>query len=129
MTEKQLQADSGQEQFDQLPESFRTFYNKFHEDSSYQMEHIVFPLEGLPDHADPEDVKINPFYYTADQWILHKLFDPKTNTLVYLELGGVIIEERITESKYGLTIIRRFANSSSGWRLIYYGGLNRYVSK
>lgn len=126
--DSQVQAITGQTQFEQLPESFKAFYIKFHEDSLFQMEHIVFPLEGLPDHADPEDVQVNPFYYTIDQWILHKLFDPKSNTIVYLELGGIIIEERITEKKYGLTIIRRFANSSSGWRLIYYGGLNKYVS-
>ncbi|MBK7360356.1 MAG: hypothetical protein IPI45_00235 [Saprospiraceae bacterium] len=122
-----VQSIAGQTQFEQLPESFRTFYIKFHEDSLFQMEHIVFPLEGLPDHADPEDVQVNPFYYTADQWIIHKLFDSKSNTIVYLELGGIIIEERITEMKYGLTIIRRFANSSSGWRLIYYAGLNKYT--
>jgi len=117
----------GQKQFEQLPDDFKAFYIKFHEDSIFQMEHIVFPLEGLPDHADPEDVNVNPYYYTLDQWTLHKLFDPKANSIVYLELGGVIIEERITEKKYGLTIIRRFANSSSGWRLIYYGGLNKYI--
>lgn len=121
------QNDVGSLQFEDLPESFKTFYIKFHNDSSFQMEHIVFPLEGLPDHADPEDVNVNPFYYTMDQWTLHKMFDPKTNNIIYLKLGSIIIEERITEKKYGLTIIRRFADSSSGWRLIYYGGLNKYI--
>ena len=43
--DSQVQAITGQTQFEQLPESFKAFYFKFHEDSLFQMEHIVFPLE------------------------------------------------------------------------------------
>jgi len=31
-----------------LPDDFKKFYEKFHTDSSYQMKHIIFPLEGIP---------------------------------------------------------------------------------
>ena len=36
---------------DTLPEDFVTFYERFLQDSLYQMEHINFPLEGIPDNA------------------------------------------------------------------------------
>ena len=33
-----------------LPEDFVAFYERFLQDSLYQMEHINFPLEGIPDN-------------------------------------------------------------------------------
>ena len=36
----------------QIPSDFLVFYTQFHSDSSYQMAHIAFPLEGLPEYAD-----------------------------------------------------------------------------
>ena len=40
----------------ELSNDFQVFYELFHRDSSYQMEHITFPLEGLPDYADSVDI-------------------------------------------------------------------------
>lgn len=109
-----------------LPEDFKTFYQQFHQDSAYQWEHIDFPLKGLPDHADPEEKDFEDFYYTQDQWLMHRLFDQKHYRVNYIILSDIIIEERITDRKNQLTIVRRFAKGSGGWRLIYYAGLNKY---
>ncbi len=109
-----------------LPIDFMDFYNKFHSDSMFQIEHIVFPLKGLPDHADPEDVKDEDYYYTSDQWVFQKRCDPQKNTINYINMADIIIEERIEEKEHKLMVIRRFAKTSGGWTLIYYAGLNKY---
>lgn len=130
---KQVQLnDSGHEEIflDQnkrpLPADFIDFYLKFHSDSLYQVEHIVFPLKGLPDHADPDDVKDGDYFYTSDQWLFQKRCDPKKNSINYIKMADIIIEERIEEKEYKLMVIRRFAKTSGGWTLIYYAGLNKY---
>ena len=113
----------------QLPADFLEFYNKFHSDSLYQMEHIGFPVKGMPDYADPEDMKENDYYFTADQWVIQKQCDPKTNEISYINLRDILIEERIQEMEHHLMAIRRFAKTSGGWNLIYYAGLNKYKNR
>ncbi len=119
-SEKSVLADSS------LPEDFKTFYARFEQDSQFQMEHIDFPLKGLPDHANPDEKDYDDYYYMADQWILHKPIDPAKFDVTLVVLADILIEERIVDRKFKLTIIRRFAKGSGGWRLIYYAGLNSY---
>lgn len=126
---KEANEISDHSEFAALPSDFREFYTMFHSDSTFQMEHIVFPVKGIPDRADPDDVADGDFYFTADQWILHKTFDLKANDISYINMNGMIIEERIVEKLYGLMIIRRFAKTSGGWQLIYYAGLNKYHNR
>ncbi len=111
-----------------LPADFKEFYARFEQDSLFQMEHIDFPLKGLPDHADPDEKDYEDFYYTADQWDIHKPIDYKKFDVTFVMLAEILIEERIVDRKYQLTIVRRFAKGSGGWRLIYYAGLNSYKS-
>jgi hypothetical protein len=115
-------------QFDLLPESFKKFYQQFHSDSLFQINHIVFPLEGLPDHADPEYIENEPFFWTQDQWLFQSgiHINEEAFSTQYSNLADVLIEEKITDKKNGLVLIRRFANASGGWRLIYYAGMNMY---
>ncbi len=114
--------------FADLPADFAAFYEKFHQDSVFQMEHIHFPLEGLPEHADPEFIGDEPYYWSQDQWVYQKsdFRQSKDYDAVYSNLADILIEEKITEKKYGLVVIRRFAKSGDGWNLIYYAGLNKY---
>jgi hypothetical protein len=109
-----------------LPADFIEFYKKFHSDSAFQMQHIAFPLKGMPNFADPEDMKENEFYFTADQWIIQKQGDPNKNEMSYINLGDVAIEERIQEKENKLIVIRRFGKTFGEWNLIYYAGLNKY---
>lgn len=109
-----------------LPQDFFEFYKLFHEDSLFQMTHIDFPLKGLPQNADPDDPNYDDFYYTQDQWELHRAFDLSQFNRDFVNMADIVIEERVTEKKYGLMIIRRFSKGSDGWRLIYYAALNKY---
>lgn len=118
-------------EFDQLPEDFKEFYFAFHRDSVFQMNSIFFPLEGLPDAADPEFIGNEKYFWSPDQWVFqHQIIkdDPKYKN-TYLNVSNMIIEEKIIEKETGLTLIRRFAKTGSGWRLIYYAGMNKYSYK
>ncbi|MBP8726088.1 MAG: hypothetical protein KBF37_07645 [Saprospiraceae bacterium] len=113
----------------ELPADFASFYAKFHADSAYQLSHIDFPLRGLPDGADVEDPDVADYFYTADQWSMHRLFDPKLFETRFLILADMLIEERIKDRRQGWMIIRRYARDSEGWKLIYYAGVNNYRSR
>ena len=57
-----------------VPDDFVVFYDKFLSDSAYQMEHIRFPLEGLPSNADSSTVVERSFRWLAEDWEVHKSF-------------------------------------------------------
>jgi hypothetical protein len=121
----------GQNEFDLLPESFKHFYSEFHKDSLFQIAHVTFPLEGLPDLTDPEYIGDEKFFWSADQWRFHNAMNsdnPKFK-VSYTNMGNVLIIETVTDIKYDLTMIRRFAFSNGQWALIYYAGMNKYSVK
>lgn len=110
---------------DTLPKDFITFYERFLSDSLYQMEHINFPLEGIPDNALSKDNQSSDFRWELDSWIMHRPIpsDSTGFSSSFSQLGPIIIEEIKHESgQYGM--LRRFANSGDEWRLIFYAGLN-----
>ena len=57
----------------ELPADFVTFYEKFHQDSSYQMAHIIFPLEGYPAQVDSAIMAEGTFRWYAETWRMHKM--------------------------------------------------------
>jgi hypothetical protein len=122
--------DQKKNSFESLPEDFKNFYTQFHADSVFQINHIFFPLEGLPNHADPAFIGDEKFFWSADQWIFQKSDFQGDHTFEsdYLNLKDVLIEEKIKDIKNDLTLIRRFAKTGDGWRLIYYAGMNKYSS-
>ncbi|MDQ3140688.1 MAG: hypothetical protein M3Q56_00410 [Bacteroidota bacterium] len=115
-------------EFESLPLEFREFYTTFHKDSVYQMEHIVFPLEGLPDQADPDFIGEEKYYFTKDQWILQttSFLNQNNYRVEYKNLSNIIIEEKIIDTALDIMLFRRFAKTADGWRLIYYAGMNKY---
>ena len=106
---------------------FEAFYERFHTDSLYQVEHIIFPLEGLPADADSITLATGNYRWEKDSWIMHRRFDQGSNDFeIQLTpvMDDVIIEKIIHKSgAYGM--IRRFARMGGEWYLIYYAGLNR----
>ncbi len=112
-------------QGDFLPKDFIDFYERFLADSLYQMEHINFPLEGIPDNALKDNALQADFRWQKDNWIMHRPIQEDSTgfSSTFSQLGPIIIEEILHESgQYGM--LRRFANSGEEWRLIYYAGLN-----
>lgn len=111
-----------------VPVDFMDFYMKFHQDSAYQMEHIQFPLRGMPAMAIdlPQD-SINNFTWDKEAWKIHKPF--MGNKDEYLKEFRVVnenlISEFIVEKQMGYGMERRFSKLANRWYLIYYMDMNK----
>jgi len=107
-----------------LPDDFKIFYKKFHTDSSYQMKHIIFPLEGIPSYADSLGLVENNFYWKREDWVLHKDLVDESYRKEYSILPNEIINEKMILKDKPIGLQRRFAKISGEWMLIHYIGLN-----
>lgn len=95
----------------QIPDDFVDFYQQFHSDSLFQMEHIVFPLAGKSDSSA----------WQAEDWILHQPIDNSSEEFdISLDNFESIIIETIRDRQGLFSMVRRFADIGSGWNLIYY---------
>lgn len=114
-----------------LPEGFAEFYQHFHSDSVYQVEHIVFPLAGLPDQADSALVSGGRFYWQAENWKMQKAIDFELSEYErqLLPLNKMLVEEHIVHKSGQFGMVRRFAKMGDGWNLIYYAGMNRVAEQ
>ena len=115
-----------------LSEDFVTFYNKFHNDSAFQMAHIQFPLEGYPTGNLSDSIgNVADFRWTADKWVLHRLdqFSDSLYVRQFEQPMPIMVNEIIIEKKstYGMT--RRFLKRDNDWQLIFYSDMNRLESK
>ncbi len=112
---------------DSLMESFTAFYQRFHRDSLYQIEHIIFPLEGLPDQADSLTIARGNFHWKKEEWNMQRPFDFEISEYdrKISQVAPGIIEEVIYHKKLPYLITRRFSYLGDDWYLIYYAGMNR----
>jgi hypothetical protein len=99
---------------EELPESFLEFYDRFHKDSLFQLQHIVFPLEGRrPDST-------NILQWNKDEWVIHRPFD---NMGVFkreiFSLKDIVIE-KIKDQSGQYSMERRWNKFGNDWYLIYY---------
>lgn len=110
-----------------LPAGFAEFYQRFHTDSVFQMEHITFPLEGLPHQADGETIAAKNYKWQADGWRMMRPVDWQMSEYQreIVPLSSSLVMERIANPKSGIGMVRRFAIIGGEWHLIYYAGLNR----
>lgn len=97
-------------------ESFQEFYIKFHRDTTFQMERIVFPLEGIPPYVEVID---SSFRWTVEEWQYHVVI-PKAK--LYNVGKDLVVENTVMDINYMMQ--RRFARFNGYWYLIYYAGLN-----
>jgi len=100
---------------------FQEFYEKFSTDSLFQIEHIVFPLEGMRSLQDSLDIPDPNFRWTQDKWKIHKSYDDMNGTFSreFIDFAGIVVE-KISDTSGQYTMERRFGKLSSGWHLIYY---------
>lgn len=111
---------------ERLPEDFEDFYIKFHEDSVYQIGHVLFPLRGLPTNADSAIVVNGGFHWQAEDWRMHQPFSTQNGQ--YMREFTSLGEELITEDIYtkdGFGMQRRFMKTDNEWFLIYYSAMNK----
>lgn len=105
---------------------FEIFYERFHRDSAFQMQHILFPLEGLPDNAFGSDKNLDGFKWEAKTWVIHQPINFKTSGFKreLKSFGKDLIVERVVHESGDYAMLRRFARINNQWTLIYYAGLN-----
>lgn len=106
-----------------LGPEFIDFYKKFHTDSSYQMEHIQWPLRGIPDRQIAEG---EAFYFQPDSWRMQKTIDPSSGYVSeFMMITEALVQENIVNASDNTQLIRRFLRDKNGWRLIYYQGVRK----
>ena len=106
---------------------FFNFYQSFHMDSAYQMDHIIFPLQGLPADADSLTIAQNNFTWEQETWRLHYPIDFETSdfTRQITPLSDDIVVELIVHRSGQAGMMRRFAKMGDDWYLIYFADMNR----
>jgi len=112
-----------------LSTDFMKFYMQFHTDSAYQMEHILFPMDGLPPNADSTTIANNNFKWTREEWSMHHPFSNPDNVFnqEYVTMDDKTVIEYIIDNTSGFGMERRFSKLSNEWYLIYYSGMNSLI--
>ncbi len=110
----------------QIPDEFLFFYDRFHVDTNYQLDRIIFPLSGKP-ASGKFDMELSDFKWTRDGWVLHKAFkeDDDTFERKFVVHTPDLISEFIYNQQYGFYMERRFGKLSDGWHLIYYADMQQ----
>ena len=110
----------------ELPADFLAFYDKFHQDSAYQMAHIIFPLEGYPAQVDSATVAEGTFRWYAETWRMHKMagFTSTDFTRTFEEKLPGMINETILQNGSPYGMFRRYYKRGDEWFLIFYSDMN-----
>lgn len=107
---------------------FDDFYTRFHTDSLFQMSHILFPLEGLPEAMDTTRYG-EAYYWNKESWHLHHPFNPMDTAFErqFQVIDSTLIREVIVHLMTGYRMERRFSFTGEDWQLIYYSPLRQPV--
>jgi Domain of unknown function (DUF4348) len=110
-----------------LAAEFSQFYDRFLSDSTYQMQHIQFPLAGVPMDSDSLTAQLGNYYWDAATWKLHKPMNFKDTYFkrtITMPLPNVI-QETVQDTMTKYAIMRRFTKTDKEWMLIYFMNMNR----
>lgn len=90
---------------------FSKFYTRFHKDSIFQINHILWPLPIKDDNST----------WQKETWKMHKAFTAFEDfEIERKEIAPDLIIETIQGKKLPLYIERRFSKMEGKWFLIYY---------
>ncbi len=106
----------------EFPKDFVEFLDTFSKDSIYQLNHIVFPLEGEV-RAPGENVdSMIPYKWRKYKWQLHHEFNNYDSifTRKFIIFNENTIIEKTTAVNGLFQMERRFAKMGNDWNLIYY---------
>jgi hypothetical protein len=102
-----------------LPEDFMNFYTKFHQDSQYQLGHILFPFKSRKYETKDAYMTLD---WTAETWKIHHPFDSSEDA--FTREFTIADEKYITEIIFlntgGFGLERRFAFIDTAWYLVMY---------
>ncbi len=108
-------------------ENFKTFYERFHQDSAFQMERILFPLQGYKVMETDSQQVVAPHYYQPEEWELFRPINPGVDGLerIFPAADESLVIERlyVTTGTLRYEIERRYLLQDKGWMLIFYSGL------
>jgi hypothetical protein len=110
----------------ELPADFVVFYQKFHEDSLFQMAHIVWPLQGQTGvQIDSTHSEKRPTQWQKESWRMHRAVDFSKGDFSqeWTSMSETLLIERIRTKGANYALERRFAKSGDVWELIYYADM------
>lgn len=114
-----------------MPPGFLAFYQRFHEDSLFQLEHVTFPLQGIPGDADSATIVDGRFRWQKEDWLMHHPIEDSGMEFSrsMKKFGEEMVIENISVAggQYGMQ--RRFSKSGDDWYLIYYAALNQLAEE
>ncbi|WP_235291076.1 hypothetical protein [Portibacter lacus] len=119
--EKTVQVEEEPVLSTELPQGFHDFYDQFHSDSNFQMQHIIFPLKGTATKKDSMETITLDKEYVAENWKLHKPFNADAGFNRSFTAMGDLVIEKMQDDMGLFTIERRWGKVDSTWSLIYYG--------
>lgn len=128
--EEQSQEVVNEEYMVDLPGDFAVFYKIFHEDSLFQMNRIMWPLQGLPTTDRGENIVNGKYYHAKEDWLMHRRMTKDTGFTGSMKLiGEDLIEETLIDGNGQFGMQRRFSKFGEEWFLIYYSGLNHIAQE
>lgn len=107
-----------------LPEDFRVFYQRFHGDTIYQIEHIPFPISGMK--KSEEGIFSEP--WEKHEWVFQNSPVKFKEFEVVMHDYGTFIEEVIQDRGDRFRMKRRFSKLDTSWALIYYEEMGPIVN-
>ena len=109
----------------EVSNDFAAFLEEFLQDSLFQMEHTLFPLEGIPDNAEASEMD-GRFRWQKKDWRMHRPWSAQSSSFdsEFKRLSSDLVVEKIVHHGSGYAMLRRFARLDGEWMLIYYAGLN-----
>jgi hypothetical protein len=107
-----------------LTKDFTEFYARFHSDSLFQVEHIIWPLEGNTTiELDSNKVERKSIKFEQKDWVMHSPLEGPDFVQTWTSMTEGIYEEsiRYAAANYGMS--RRFAKIAGQWYLIHYSDM------
>ena len=114
-------------------EEFETFYQKFYDDSIFQISRVKFPLpgynsnevSGIPeDFAQEQGINFDqePFFWSKDSWrLVEPLEKQDVDIQKALNESDTLVTEKLFIPNSGFLIEKRFERADDGkWYLTYY---------
>lgn len=105
----------------QLPAEFNAFLEEFGSDSLFQLNHIIFPLDGERALNDGEKPGNTAVKWERDSWKFQRTFNDMGGSFrqEFVNFNGIITEvSHDHTATYVMT--RRFSKIGGEWMLIYY---------
>ena len=112
---------------DQPSAAFMDFYQKFHSDSRFQLDHIVWPLAGQTAvQVDSSRSILQAIQWEKEKWRMHRLdFNSNDYLREWKLIGDIMVIEKMRAKSANYGLERRFAKKNdTEWALIFYSDMH-----